>query len=106
MGKVQRHSVASQRIRAVGGVPDWGFCGWDGYQREDAGPDFALVLSPSFRDFGAHVTRAALDRGFSEFQFQGTFVALPGSRSPNAVMARRGSTSEGDGNLEGVRSRR
>lgn len=82
------------------------FAGWGGFQREDEGPDFALVLFPSFWGVGADVTRAALEAGFSEFGFDEVFVALPYSRSPGRVMERFGFTVVSGGEIDGVPFRR
>ncbi|MGC5224022.1 GNAT family N-acetyltransferase [Micromonospora sp. DT81.3] len=82
------------------------FVGWGGFQREDLGPEFGLVLFPSFWGVGAQVTRAALGRGFGEFGFEEVFVALPYTRSPGGVMARFGFTSAEDAEIGGVRFRR
>jgi RimJ/RimL family protein N-acetyltransferase len=85
---------------------DGEFAGWGGFQREDEGADFGLVLFPSFWGVGAPVTRAALDAGFTEFGFAEVFVALPYSRSPERVMARWGFAPLGGGEVEGVPFRR
>ncbi|WP_208109493.1 GNAT family N-acetyltransferase [Microbacterium sp. BK668] len=82
------------------------FAGWGGFQREDDGPDFGLVLFPSFWGAGADVARAALDAGFEHFGFDEVFVALPYSRSPDRVLARWGFTSVGSGDFDGVPFRR
>jgi ribosomal-protein-alanine N-acetyltransferase len=82
------------------------FAGWGGFQREDEGPDFALVLFPSFWGVGADITRDALDAGFNEFGFEEVFVALPYSRSPGRVMVRFGFTLVGRREINGVPLRR
>lgn len=75
---------------------DGRFAGWGGFQREENGADFALVLSPPYWGHGAAVTRAALDQGFAEFGFDDVIIALPYSRSPTRVVARFGFRSDGD----------
>ena len=44
---------------------DGEFAGWGGFQHEENGADFALVLKPTRWGHGADVTRAALNRGFA-----------------------------------------
>lgn len=82
------------------------FAGWGGFQWEEDGPDFGLVLFPSFWGAGADITRAALDTGFNELGFDEIFVALPYSRTPGDVMTRFGFTAIGDGEFDGVAFRR
>ena len=86
-------------------VVDGQFVGWGGFQRENVGPEFALVLSPSYWGVGADVTRADLEHGFREFRFQEVFVALPYSRSPDGLMNRLGFTSVEESESGGVRFR-
>ncbi|MFE7846533.1 GNAT family N-acetyltransferase [Microbacterium sp. NPDC057407] len=85
---------------------DGEFAGWGGFQREDAGPDFGLVLFPAFWGAGADIARAAFAAGFDELGFDEISVALPYSRTPGDVMARWGFDPVEDGEFDGVRFRR
>jgi ribosomal-protein-alanine N-acetyltransferase len=75
---------------------DGEFAGWGGFQREDNGADFALVLSPKHWGHGADITRAALDRGFGELGLDEVIIALPFTRSPDRVVARFGFVPDGE----------
>ena len=75
---------------------DGGFAGWGGFQREDNGADYALVLSPGYWGHGARITRAALDRGFAELGLDQVIIALPYTRTPDGVVARFGFVPDGE----------
>lgn len=75
---------------------DGAFAGWGGFQREENGADFALVLAPVYWGHGAAVTRAALERGFGELGLDEVLIALPYSRSPARVVARFGFVPDGE----------
>jgi RimJ/RimL family protein N-acetyltransferase len=81
------------------------FAGWGGFQREDNGADFALVLSPEYWGHGADITRAALDRGFNQLGLNEVIIALPFSRSPDRVVARLGFAPDGEVSYGGARFR-
>ena len=72
------------------------FAGWGGFQREESGADFALVLSPEHWGRGAEITRTALDRGFGELGLDAVVIALPYTRSPDRVVARFGFAPDGE----------
>ena len=74
---------------------DGTFAGWGGFQREEGGADFALVLRPERWGHGGAVTRAALDRGFGELGLESVLVALPHTRSPERVLRRLGFEPDG-----------
>jgi ribosomal-protein-alanine N-acetyltransferase len=84
---------------------DGQFAGWGGFQREENGADFALVLAPQYWGHGAAVTRAALDRGFGELGLAEVIIALPYSRSPDKVVARFGFVPDGEASYGGTRFR-
>ena len=71
------------------------FAGWGGFQREENGADYALVLAPEYWGQGAAITRAALERGFGELGLDEVIIALPYTRSPDRVVARFGFTPDG-----------
>jgi [ribosomal protein S5]-alanine N-acetyltransferase len=75
---------------------DGDFVGWGGFQREDNGADFALVLLPKHWGIGADITRAALERGFRELGLDSVIIALPFSRSPHRAVARFGFVPDGE----------
>ena len=75
---------------------DGEFAGWGGFQREENGADFALVLAPEYWGHGAEITRTALDRGFAELGLDEVIIALPYTRSPDRVVARFGFTPDGE----------
>lgn len=72
------------------------FAGWGGFQHEENGAGFALVLKPTHWGHGAAVTRAALNRGFTELGLETVLVALPYSRNPDRVVARFGFVPDGE----------
>ncbi len=72
------------------------FAGWGGFQHEQNGADFALVLLPEAWGHGAQITWAALDRGFDELGLDDVIIALPFSRSPTRVVARFGFAPDGE----------
>ena len=72
------------------------FAGWGGFQREENGADFALVLLPTYWGSGLAVTRAALDRGFRELGLDSVIIALPFTRSPARAVARFGFVPDGE----------
>lgn len=84
---------------------DGEFAGWGGFQHEDNGADFALVLAPPFWGQGAAIARAALRRGFEELGLSDVIIALPFSRSPERVVARLGFVPDGEVSYDGHRFR-
>ena len=85
---------------------DGSFAGWGGFQHEDGGADFALVLHPAYWGHGAEVTRAALHRAFTELGLDEVVIALPYSRSPERVVARFGFVPDGEVVHDGTSFRR
>lgn len=81
---------------------DGEFAGWAGFQREDNGADFALVLSPRYWGLGAAITTAALDRGFAELGLHEVIIALPFTRRPDRVVARFGFVPDGEVSYDGA----
>ena len=79
-----------------------GFAGWGGFQREDNGADFALVLSPAYWGYGAQIARAALGRGFAELGLAQVLIALPYTRNPSRVVARFGFVPAGEVSYAGA----
>lgn len=90
------------------GYGPWGilldgvFAGWGGFQYEDDGPDFALVLRPEQWGHGASIARAALARGFDDFGFDSVFIALPFTRRSTRAVARLGFVPDGEVNHDGA----
>jgi [ribosomal protein S5]-alanine N-acetyltransferase len=78
------------------------FAGWGGFQAEESGTDFGLVLLPGFWGHGEAIARAALDRGFGELGLEEVVMSLPYSRSPDRVVARFGFVPDGDVDHGGV----
>lgn len=72
------------------------FAGWGGFQHEENGADFALVLSPEHWGHGAAITGAALDRGFGELGLDEVLIALPRTRNPTRAVARFGFVPDGE----------
>ncbi len=72
------------------------FAGWGGFQKEENGADFALVLAPGYWGHGAEITRAALDRGFNQLGLDAVIIALPHTRNPARVVARFGFVPDGE----------
>ena len=81
---------------------DGDFAGWGGFQREPNGADFALVLLPRYWGRGAAITRALLERGFTELGLTDVLIALPYSRSPDRAVARLGFQPAGEVDYGGV----
>ena len=84
---------------------DGEFAGWGGFQREENGADFGLVLRPAHWGAGADITRAALERGFGELGLDDVIIALPFSRSPERVVARYGFQPDGEVTYDGTQFR-
>lgn len=72
------------------------FAGWGGFQYEDAGADFALVLLPQYWGHGLEISVAALDRGFGELRLDEVVIALPFSRNPTEAVSRLGFAPDGE----------
>ena len=75
---------------------DGRFAGWGGFQAEENGADFALVLAPEFWGHGEVVARRALAVGFGELGLTEVLIALPYSRNPDRVVARFGFELDGE----------
>ena len=82
------------------------FAGWAGFQHEENGADFALVLLPAHWGNGAEITRAALDRGFDELGLDDVIIALPYTRNPTRVVDRFGFVPDGEVSYGGASFRR
>jgi len=96
----QRHGYGPWAV-----LIDDDFAGWAGFQQEESGADFALVLLPRMWGHGAEVARTALDRGFDEFGLDAVVIALPLTRSPTRAVARFGFVPDGDVTYGGSRFR-
>ena len=81
------------------------FAGWGGFQHEENGADFALVLAPRYWGHGAEIARAAMDRGFNELGLAAVIIALPHTRDPDRVVARFGFVPDGDVTYDGAQFR-
>ena len=92
-------------LRAVGGFGQRRVCRVGGFQREENGADFALVLRPTRWGEGAAITRAALDRGFRELGLAAVLIALPFTRSSERVVTRFGFEPHGEVSYGGSRFR-
>ena len=90
-GQWELHGYGPWAVRV-----DGEFAGWGGFQHEENGADFALVLKPTHWGHGAAVTRAALTRGFAELGLETVLIALPYSRNPDRVVARFGFVPDGE----------
>lgn len=90
-GQWELHGYGPWAVRV-----DGEFAGWGGFQHEENGADFALVLKPTHWGHGAAVTRAALTRGFTELGLETVLIALPYSRNPDRVVARFGFVPDGE----------
>ena len=75
---------------------DGQFAGWGGFQHEENGADFAMVLSPGHWGHGAAIARAALDRGFGDLGLDEVIIALPHTRRPTRAVARLGFVPDGE----------
>lgn len=84
---------------------DGDFAGWAGFQHEENGADYALVLRPAYWGHGAAITRLALDRGFDELGLEAVILALPFSRRPERVVAKFGFVPDGEVAYAGTRFR-
>ena len=58
------------------------FAGWGGFQLEENGADYGLVLLPEFWGHGREITLQALDRGFDELGLEEVLIALPPDAEP------------------------
>lgn len=82
------------------------FAGWGGFQAEEDGPDFGLVLLPRFWGHGARIAELMLHLGFEELGFDAVMIALPYSRSAGRVVARWGFHADGQVVYAGAAFRR
>ena len=96
-GQWQRHGYGPEAV-----LLDGALAGWGGFQREETGADFALVLLPRNWGHGLAITRAALDRGFGELGLDEVTIALPYTRSPDRVVARLGFVPDGTVTYDGI----
>ncbi|HEY6629681.1 MAG TPA: GNAT family N-acetyltransferase [Acidimicrobiia bacterium] len=78
------------------------FVGWGGFQREDDGADFGLVLFPEFWGHGLEITRVALGKGFNEFEFDEVYALLPLTRNADRAMAKVGFETLGVIDYDGI----
>ncbi len=81
---------------------DGRFAGWGGFQREEGGADFALVLEPRHWGRGEEITRKAFALGFGELELEEVTIALPYSRDPGRVLAPLGFVPAGEATYGGV----
>lgn len=99
-GQWEEHGYGPWAVRVDGEL-----AGWGGFQAEENGADFALVLRPEFWGHGERIARRALDHGFHELGLETVLIALPYSRNPDRVVARYGFVPDGDVDYGGVRFR-
>lgn len=85
---------------------DGEFAGWGGFQAEEDGADFALVLHPRFWGRGRLVARRALDHAFDEFRLDAVLIALPLTRAADRVVAAWGFEPVGETSYDGIPFRR
>ena len=76
--------------------------GWGGFQREDGGADFALVLHHADWGLGRSLYRVMLERGFTEFGFDAVTIGLPYSRDATVPLARFGFQPDGETSYGGI----
>lgn len=74
---------------------DGAFAGWAGFQHEETGADFGLVLLPKYWGHGLQVSMEALDRGFYDLGLDEVVIALPFSRNATEAVARLGFVPDG-----------
>lgn len=99
-GQWAAHGYGPEAVLVAGA-----FAGWCGFQREENGADFALVLAPAYWGHGAAVMRLALDRGFDQLGLDVVLIALPFSRSPARAVGRFGFEPAGEVSYDGFRFR-
>ncbi len=68
------------------------FAGWGGFQLEENGADYGLVLLPEHWGHGREITMHALDLGFGEFGLDEVLIALPPTRNPDRGLSGSGSS--------------
>lgn len=76
--------------------------GWGGFQHEERGADFALVLHHAHWGLGRSLFRLMLERGFTEFGLDAVTIALPHSRNATTVLARFGFQPDGETSHGGI----
>ena len=84
---------------------DGALAGWGGFQNEENGADFALVLAPRWWGHGEAIARLLLARGFDELGLAEVLTALPYSRNSDRGVARLGFVPDGDVTYGSVRFR-
>ena len=70
--------------------------GWGGFQREDSGADFALVLHHADWGLGTRLYPLMLERGFTDFGFDAVTIALPFTRNATPALTRVGFRPDGE----------
>ena len=70
--------------------------GWGGFQREESGADFALVLHHADWGLGRRLYPLMLERGFTEFGFDAVTIALPVTRNAARALTRFGFRPDGE----------
>lgn len=85
---------------------DSNFAGWCGFQSEEDGADYALVLRPEYWGHGAAITEAAMEIGFGTFGLSEVVIALPYSRNPERAVGRLGFKPDGEVTYEDIPFRR
>lgn len=81
---------------------DGAFAGWGGFQREEDGPDFGLVLLPEFWGSGLEISRRILRWGFEAGEFPEVSVLLPTTRRPERVLKGHGFEPMGEIDYDGI----
>lgn len=79
---------------------DGKFAGWSGFQKEDYGPDLALVLKPEFFGFGKQVFDALVESRHS-LGIDAIYILLPDSRRKLAAIRRLGFIHDGSVEYDG-----
>lgn len=75
---------------------DGRLAGWGGFQREESGADFGLVLHHADWGLGRRLYALMLERGFTEFGFDAVTIALPFSRDATRALTRFGFRPDGE----------
>lgn len=78
------------------------FVGWGGFQHEEDGADYGLVLFPEFWGHGLAITHVVLGRVFPEFGFEEIYALLPLTRKADRAMRRVGFESLGVIDYDGI----
>lgn len=105
---VERFIVQKEDYWARDGLGHWAFLsnghyvGWGGFQKEEDGWDFGLVLRPGAFGLGIHISRKALEFAVADERIPFVTFLLPPSRKNVGALQRLGARFVNEIEYDGV----